>query len=304
MPINRLIVPLINPVKFITLQADTIDKFRSRHFDDFFFMETIRTWQTRRQYVQPFQNSDRIILQFRSQLDPLLVSVIDIDEMVYSSTLMTQGLADADDPTLFIYECSIPLSGYSEGLRFLRIDGGPMDADGNYSTSLISEPIHIKPEHKDTVHLKYTHYEFYNDLIFETGISPELRIRATLSLKSLSSKDTFFEDQVLDMTMIQSKPFRIYTLRIGGPSGIPDYLADIINRILGCQTLFIDGKPYAKSDGAKLEDNGSPNYPMRGWSVDLREAENVQSVDFKEGPWLWPDGGTMLWDDDGEILRG
>jgi hypothetical protein len=304
MATNKIIQPLLNPVKFIDMDPELIPQFLSRHMDDYFYLETIKPWQTRRNYIQSWQKTDTVSIQIQSTYDPVRISLVDIDERVYFFTNFTKVLYDFDDPTLFLYEVEVPLASFGEGLYFWKIEAGD-DGTGNYEITLISEPQHIAELQKDTLLLAYQHPDYYNDVV-PSGFFPFIRIRATLRLKSLSSKDSFFEDQVLDMTMLQSKPFRLWQLLIGGASGIPDYLADLLNRVFGCKTLLIDGKPYTKSDGAKMEESAQPNYPMRGWSIDLREAENITSLVFgaKQHTITSEADEDLLWQDDFGIDPG
>lgn len=301
MPTNKFIQSLLNPVKFVDMEPPISEKYLSRHMDDFFYFETIKPWQQRRHYYQLFQTNDRIYLQFQSEMTPITIKLIDADERVYITVVMEALAYDFDNPDLFLYEGSIGL-GVAPGLYFLKAECGEIDSEGNFPLTLLSEPIDIAIEHKHSLFLQYSHDEYYNDIAFETGIQPEIRLRATLRFKTPASKDTFFEDQPLNLKMLRSKPFRVYELRIGGACGIPDYLADMINRILGCSTLLIDGRAYTKSDGAKMEESAAPNYPMRGWTVELRETENVVSKIFENGFWLLEDSGLMLLEDGGSTI--
>lgn len=276
MPTNKLIQPRLNPVKFIPMTPTLLPQHLSRHFDDFFFMETRLPWQQRKQFLQPWQKSDSIRLQFQSNMGPLKLSVIDVDGRVYSSANLSQLQQNIDEPGMYIFQSDTALGAFDEGVYFMRLDCGAA-VDGVFPLTLISEPLIILAIQKDTLYLGYRHRHYHGDVAFETGFAPFIRIRATLRLKNLSSKDSFFEDQPMDMTVLESKPFRVYELRIGGASGIPDYLADMLNRILGCSSLTIDGKSYVKSEGAKFEENALENYPMRGWSIELREADNKAS---------------------------
>ncbi len=108
---------------------------------------------------------------------------------------------------------------------------------------------------------KNENYRYYNDIIFETGFPPSLRVLGKIKYKSPASRDTIYEDQVLNQSILNSVPFRIWELTIGGSSGIPDYLIDKVNRILGCSNLLIDGRLFTKSEGAKLEERALEDYP-------------------------------------------
>jgi hypothetical protein len=205
---------------------------------------------------------------------PLKYSLISLEDRIYVSNNMTDLLQNADDPDLRVYHGDLALAAYPEGVYFIRIDCGAADADGIFPLVLISEPIEIRQEHKDSLYLEYKGTNYYGSVIWGTGFSPTIRVRATLRPKSFSSKDTFFEDEEMGMTLLDARPYEVYELIIGGASGIPDYLAKIISRILGCKTLSIDGKLYTKNDGAKLEESRQDNYPMRAWSIELRDASN------------------------------
>jgi hypothetical protein len=278
---NKIIQPFINPIKFIELTPTLQDQYRSRHYDDFFYMETIKQWQEKRQYLQPWQQSDSIRWQFQSQMAPMKYSLIDMDERVYVSNNMSDLLQNADDPDFRVYQGDLALAPYDPGIYFVRIDCGTADGDGNFPLVLISEPLIIAEEHKNTLYLEYKGAGYYGSVVWGTGFSPNIRIRATLRPKSFSSKDTFFEDEEMGMTLLDARPYEVYELIIGGATGIPDYLAKIINRILGCKTLQIDGRYYTKNDGAKLEESAQENYPMRAYKIELRDAsgKNVRTYE-------------------------
>ena len=97
-----------------------------------------------------------------------------------------------------------------------------------------------------------------------------------------TSKESFFEDEPLNPSIEDYKPYDVYELVVGGPTGIPDWLAKRLNRIIGCSTLKIDVRQYVKAEGAKWEPASEQNYPMRSWSIELREAINSSSAIHEE----------------------
>lgn len=274
MPTNKIIQPYINPIKFIELTPALQDQYRSRHYDDFFYLETVKQWEQYMPYEQPWQNSDSIRWQFQSQMAPMKYSLIDLEDRVYVSNNMSDLLQNADDPDFRVYQADLALAPYDEGVYFVRIDCGTADGDGIFPLVLISEPLKIANNHKNTLYLEYKGSNYYGAVIWGTGFSPNIRIRATLRPKTFSSKDTFFEDEEMGMTLLDARPYEVYELIIGGATGIPDYLVKIINRILGCATILIDGKQYCKNDGAKLEESAQERYPMRAYKIELRDASN------------------------------
>jgi hypothetical protein len=278
---NQIIQPEGNPVWFHELEPTLQDQYRSRHFEDFFYLETIYRWEQRREFLQPFQNSDSIRWQFQSQTAPLKYSLIDVEGRVWVENNMTDLLQNADDPAYRIYQADLSLAPYPEGVYFIKIECGAQNLDGTYPLVLISEPISIAQVQKDTLYLGYKGTNYYGSFVWATGFSPFIRLRATLRLKSPSSKDTFFEDDEMGMTLLQSKPYKVWLLNVGGPSGIPDYLATILNWVVGCKTLFIDGKQYTKNEGAKLEEASQANFPMRAWKIELRYAQNRSAKTYE-----------------------
>lgn len=78
--------------------------------------------------------------------------------------------------------------------------------------------------------------------------------------------------------MINSVPFDVFKFILGGWKGVPPWLIKKVNRIFGCSTLSLDGRLYTKEDGAAFEPNSLDGYPMSGWSINLREKLNRDSV--------------------------
>lgn len=275
MAVNNLIFSFLNPVKFTKLVPDQVAQYVSKHMDDWPFVSTIYKWEQATHYCQPWQLSDNIRLQLQSNSGPINLKVVNQDEVAVHDVNFVQKQQNDDDATLFIYEIDLALSIFSEGGYYLKISiGNPV------SVVYVSEPLVFSELIENTVTLEFKHWRFYQDIVFETGFSPSIRIPATLKPKSFASKDTIYEDQPLNLTMVKSVPYRIWELSIGGARGIPDYLADKLNRVFGCSTLKIDGKLYTKNEGAKLEPSDLENYPMRGWTIELREKLNRSSRIF------------------------
>lgn len=281
---SRVEIPYLNPIKLHKIDADVINDYVSKHMDDYSYLQTILPWQQVREFGQPWQLQDRLRMQFYSSFETNILSLCDRDgDEIYNESI-SPLLVDADDPSMKVYQPNWMLSTIDPGVYFLKLScstaPNEIYPDG-FSLFLISEPLKFLANHKNSLLLNYSHYQFKDDVIFETGFSPYIRIPGTLRLKPLSSKDSFFEDQVLSMQTLDSKPYRIWELSIGGASGIPDWLADRIGRILGCSTLTFDGKAFTKAnENSRLEEKSAANYPMRSYTIELREAENSFSKSF------------------------
>jgi hypothetical protein len=260
----KLIVHKINPIKFYPINPVNLPQYLSRHYDDFPYVDTIQPWETFRIYVQPWQTSDNIRLQIEADYGPHLIELIDQDERLWYSQNFQQVLSSSGGDGYIIYECDIPLNIYPPGVYYLKI--------GNF---LISEPLKILVKHKNTVLLEYQHHLYKGDVVFGTGFFPQVRVRGTVRLESPSSKDTLFEDQNASLRLEDSKSYDVSKFLIGGPSGIPNWYATKLRSILGCSTLKIDGRLYTR-DG-KMEPLTAENYPLKSYSVDLREVINRES---------------------------
>ena len=94
---------------------------------------------------------------------------------------------------------------------------------------------------------------------------------------SPASKDTYYRDQSYDLTNLKSIPYNVQRLTIGDGGGVPNYIADIINRIFACSYLSIDDVAFVKSDGSKFERKGAELIGKAAWKIEVEEAVNVDS---------------------------
>jgi hypothetical protein len=266
MATNILIYPFLNPLAFYKDTPDEVARYRSKDFTDWYFSDTILPWEQSVSWKQPWQTSDTIHLQLQSTYGPVTLIMYRTDGDVVDTIPFTQVIASANNPDLRIYEVHVDMSVYEAGCYYFKITfGSPV------VLTLRSETIELSEIHENSLLLEAKHYRFREDMIFETGIFPGLRVRASKKFEKPGSNDTIYEDQPGNREVLRSESFRIWKLLIGGSKGIPDYIADKIALMLGCSDFLIDGKYYVKSEGATMEPNAIDDYPMRGWSIELRE---------------------------------
>lgn len=268
---NKLIRPFINPLQLFDPNPATDDRYRSKDFIDFDFPDTILPWEQRTNYCQPWQKSDTIFDQLQTNIGPVAFILKDaVTDYVIDTLLYTQGAESVNEPGMFIYEISVPLNIYPEGCYYAEVTFG---VDPVIFTLRTGE-LNIAETHENSLYLEYQHFEFREDVIFETGILYGMRVFGTNRYQKTANKSTTYEDQVLNMTALRNVAYRIWKLVIGQSKGIPDWLADKIGRIIGCSTLMIDGKRFTKPQDAEMEPITDDYYPMKGWTVDLRERFN------------------------------
>ncbi len=292
---NKLYISPLNPVKFHENEPEFPSQYLSRFFDEVPFEDTIEAWEQYVHFCQPFQKSDSIKIQVQSDYAPIKVQIINRHGTVVDENILSQVAQNELEPTMFIYETSFDLDDLEEGQYNLKmLCGNPV------LQTLISEPIYVKETHNNSVYLEYTNPRFYADWIFETGLQPSIRVWGKIKYKQPASKDTFYEDQVLDMTLLNSVPYRLWELILGSSHGIPDYLIDKLNYVLGCKTITIDGRGFTKNEGAKLEEKTVEDYPMRGWVIEMRESRNIARKTFdNDGLNLGPDSFVVSVDSKG-----
>lgn len=277
---NVIYDPYINPVKFHKLDNVQLPNYVSRFMDDWAFRRTIQPWEQKVCFYQPWGQSDSVRLQYTSNFGPIVLRMYDEDGILVHTQSFDTLQQDELRPTYYIRQIAVALSSFPPGKYFFT-----RDAAGSIT---YSEPFEIIDsedsgliclENQDpTLLIEYTHYEPYGGLKFFSPFSPMIRVPAILKYKSTPAKDNVYEDQLLNQTMINSVPFRLFDFIIGGNYGVPPYLIDKISRIFGCSNLSIDGRLYTKNEGAAFEPALLENYPMAGWAIELREKLNRDSI--------------------------
>jgi hypothetical protein len=92
------------------------------------------------------------------------------------------------------------------------------------------------------------------------------------------SRDTIWEDQPLNQTIIDSKNYRVWPYYFGGSFGIPDWILDKLSLIFGLDSTQVDGVFMTKAESnQEFEEKSFENYPLRGFVYPLRETYNRSS---------------------------
>lgn len=272
----RTYTSFLLPITWYDVEPTEVTQYISRHMDDYLLAERNTRWQNGG-YCQPWLTSDVIVNQFINNQGAVNIKVIDCKQNLMFATPMQQKQQNQYEPEYFIYESSQALNALPDGIYYLlaEIGSGP-------NKRLISEPIEVSSAIENTLLLQYKHRKYRGGVVFETGVEFSLRVRGFLRLQPPASKDTLYEDQVLDMVMVQSKPYRIWELVMFGPEGgLPDWMIDKLNWVLGCSDLRIDGKYYTKQEGAKIEEGETlQNGLLKSYRIEMREAINRNSKVF------------------------
>jgi hypothetical protein len=276
---NTLYDSYINPVKFHSLDNIQLSNYVSRFIDDWAFRRTIQPWEQKTCFYQPWVQADTVKIQYTTNFAPIILRMYDRNGLLVHTQSFTTHQQNELDPLFYIRQISVSLAGFDPGKYFFTRDSL---GDVRYS-----EPFEILDaqdsgalclEDQDpTLYLEFSNDKPYQGIKFFVPFEGAIRIPGILKYKQTSSKDNVYEDQLLNETMINSVPYRLFTLILGGNYGVPPWFVDKIARILGCSNLSIDGRLYTKNEGAQFEPALLEGYPMAGHAIDLRDKLNRDS---------------------------
>lgn len=277
---NILYDPLLNPVKFHDLDPVQLPQYVSRFMDSWAFRRTIQPWDQRVCFYQPWLADDAIRLQYVSNFNPITLELRDVNGLLVHSQNAVTLQQDALRPSYYIRQLDLDLAPYDPGFYFLaRVAAGGTKVSEPFEILDNENPNNELLENPNpTLYIEYVHYETYGGIKFQAPFFPNLRVPGILRYKAPGAKDTIYEDQLLNETMLNSVPFRVWELVIGGVGGVPPWFIDKVSRILGCSTVKIDGRLFTKNEGASFEPVELEGYPMAGWAIELRESLNSETV--------------------------
>lgn len=283
-----LYLPHINPIKLVQQNYLLPNPYHQRPFDETLFAEQIYSFQEERDYYQTFQAGDTIYFQAVSDFGAVQARLINC-----SGDILVTGVTTAITNTFYTtpniaYGCTINLTGVTTGYYYVQAVVGV----GSLEIRLISEPIYIDTDIENTILFEYTHNKNAYGAIFQNKETFHFRCPAILTDFQPGVNEIVFEDQPANVVRLSSTPFRSYKLIIGDAYGVPDWVADKINRIFGMDKIWLDGQQFVRADGAKLERNGNRLYPMAGWTLEVREAKAKNGITFSSS--VPPDNEVIM----------
>lgn len=271
---NRVTIPLLTTTKWVQILPVDIPQYISKFMDDNQFADTILNYEQPVIYKQVWLKDDAIRNQIKTNYGPVTLKLFRCDgSQVYSASYDTKQ-QDADNPGTYIRQSDLDLATFAEGDYYFQtnIGSGPF--------VLVSEPFKISTTAPNTLLAEFSHFEKFGGIYFQSPFQPSLRFPGVLKYSDTVSRDTIYEDDPADETLLRSVPYRIWDLKIGGAAGIPPWLADKIKRIFCCSDVRLDGRYFTKVEGAKWERTEQALYPMQGWKIQLREKLNRDELIF------------------------
>ena len=285
MPI-KIRFPLLNPLRFVcaTEQESVTNRY---------YVDSLPSFERQTNYCTPFKWGDRIRFQF--DVSDSVYNIPDIAitlrstkrEWISYNFNPDYSWTNGDFKSLnwsLITPSIQPISGER---FYIQIEVPYLSVYSQYGTDVYySEPINIQQTHPDTVLIRYSNTGIDKGIFFyRTGVGQvyfNYRVKGGFKSDGFTpeSIDSIYYGQTHNAELLSSIPFVTKILTIGDNFGVSNYVIDNINRILGCDLVYIDGVQHCKVEGAKFEKTFGTLYPKGIWTISLIESENKETNDY------------------------
>jgi hypothetical protein len=290
-------IPIINPLRFIW-QAEKLvsdsgtilysaqnPAFHTVHFDANMFARSLEKYSEKESYIQPFQQCDNVQFMFfstDSTLANFSVEILDSKGAVYTTCLLAKHTSTYNGQSLYYIYRAIGAAGTTKapGVSLWNITEGHYFFRLKYTTGglvhyFLSEPIHVKQIHQNTIRIDYRNSYNNQGVINEisTLFIIEYRVHGRMSEYKPVSKFNTYEDQVYSSRFVSGEVYRLFTLELGSKTkGVPNWVADKIDRLTLCDGLKVEGKEFTREANAQL-DKKSTNV-LSLYTMQIRERYN------------------------------
>lgn len=267
-------IPNLCPLNFVDANRALPANYHFKHFDAWKASEQLLSFEMAPAYKQKWQKNDVIIIPAKANLSPINIFFYNEDGFEQYSTGMTDVGVVGDDT---YWRASISLADFPEGCYTVKLIAG----EGDNKIELEAEKILVKESHEDTLLFKYSNS--FNNQVFWEGVSYiTLRVEGAISEYTPIGTRVVYTDQPNNAKTVKGTSARQFKLYVGGPEGVPNFIADKIQDIFDQNSVEIDGKGFsALNDGAKLSAKREEFYGFSGWSLDITETVNRRAKRFE-----------------------
>lgn len=270
------------------IQISNLNPIRLRNQNDFL--------EQRDCFFQKWQNGDIINIQFLSD-EIFTVSVIDaaLGFQVLSIQVleMETNLQNVD---FKVYEISFNVNDIPNyGKFFFRIT----NADGSVFDSYIFD---YQEYFENTILLQCRNTENDYNVIFETGIEYYLRVDGGVSAYSPRIDGDIYIDQKHNPTLLQSESFQLYTLQVGYNTGVPTWLADIVNELFSCDIKKVNNIYIERNEGSDWEPIRVDNYSLMAMTIEIMKKGSDVGMTTLKTKYALSDSGIFVTDNNNYIL--
>lgn len=202
-------------------------------------------------YTQHFTTLDHIVVQM--VCDEVVAVYLRLMDAA-SDTMLSMNWMDRIDmhDGRYIYHCALPV--LNEGLYYVLVTL-PNASDWMRSADfqVLADPV------ADSVLFEYTNFgdSPLDNAFIVSGVRQVFRFRIEGGFKPQGytpnvSQETW-RTQRQELRLLYSAPFDKWTLTVGTAQGVPVEYVRLLNNILSCDAVYINGKRWCRSDGATPE---------------------------------------------------
>lgn len=282
---GRIIIPDANPVKFVTQNKITSDD--QILYDKYNYADTIRSYENGFKYSQKWAKGDSVNLQFwAEEVNIQGIDLIECTGHVVQTFLPVIAISDFivngkiyDIVQFTIPTVDIPVGEYYFRLRFKGLlFANPVQYE-------ISEPQSITGSLPNSILYRYKNSCNNFNTIFKTSTITDFvqefyfRVEGVIVNPQEESNIEVYEDQLLDLTLLDAKPFTTWTFSFGLSYGLPEWVGRKLSMIRSCDTVFVDGEQWTFE--GKLDKAETKFYRRYGYKIGARKkvVTNVKMVE-------------------------
>lgn len=260
--------PKANPIRFVPVNTYYSPRIHIPTMDATWFRLAIQQWQNNSLYNQKIQLNDFIQGQFHSSCTSAQIQIVNCSGQILYTGTPTKYTVSGNNATITKNTSSASYSYTITGLNTyhfkITAETAGITTNGIYylvftgifpdssTTSYISEPLNIKSDWSGTILFEYFNSTNTHDIFF---IQPDalLSFRCEGALTNFLPyfDDTDYAQDNGNLILLNSVPYRKFTLNIAGKTGAPDWIFDKVNYALSCDNCRIEGKQYTRDAGAQ-----------------------------------------------------
>lgn len=265
---NMLFISNHSPIHFVRYNKVVPTGYHNKDMFDDWVHQRFERYISQPAYLQKWQTSDPVRLQF------ITASMGLLNIKVYNSK--AQFVEQVDAVLQSNISVQLPYT-----LQYIEIDLSDYEEDdyvfvlcADTTRLAISEWQNIKEDHPETYLFEY--YNSFNklDAYFDTW-RPSFRIEGLLLPAEPDSTFSEFEDEPNDLVFLNGVPFEKQKLVIGPGTGLPEWAAIKMNYIFLLDRITLDGERVTRNTESKFEKTEiAIGYPFNKYSLEIRKAHN------------------------------
>jgi len=244
-------------------------------FDRLFMADLFNKWQDEKCYLQKWNLGDETKIQVLSDFE-FTFKVYDLDGVLVNTIEPVEVADNIQGKTFTVYE--VPLVFDTAGEFYAVIE---------YEDSTMISEAWTVGEYADTMLFKYKNSENNFSVLFDTGLEFCFRVEGLIGEFEPKSDDVIYNDQLKNSTILNSVPWRSFTMYAGQEAGVPEWVADKVNRIMSCDIVWVDSENFdgyiSKVEGAEWEVLRAQEYAFIGLKTEIMPVENNLLERLKRG---------------------